>query len=167
MPVPAGPYDTDMSGTGDYSEIKNALAGAVRSAEIPGLSCYAYLPDNPELPCFFAGEVSIRANNAMGSLLSPGGWDLTTITCGIFVSTADDLDGQRKLDQLISRTGAYSIRQALYTYGRGSPGESALGGLCDDIVCDSIDGYGVISLGENRSYYGANVSVRLIGSGDN
>lgn len=149
----------------DYSLVKQALRDAVKQAEIPKLTCYAYLPDNPELPCFLASEVSVRPNNAMG-LLTPGGWDLATVTCTIFTSAADDLDGQRILDQLISRSGPYSVRQALYTFGRGAPGAAALGGLCDDIVVDSIDGYGVISLGDNRAYYGANLSVRLIGSGD-
>lgn len=148
----------------DYSLVKQALADAVTAAEIPKLTCYAYMPDNPELPCFFAAEVSIKPNSAFG--LTPGGYDTTTITCGIFVGMADDLDGQRKLDLLISRDGPYSVRNALYTHGRGAPGVAALGGLCDDLVIDSIDGYGVISLGENRNYYGANVSVRLIGSGD-
>jgi hypothetical protein len=148
----------------DYSLVKQALAAAVATAEIPKLTCYSYLPDNPELPCFFAGEVSVRPNNSFG--LTPGGYDLTTITCGIFVGHADDRDGQRRLDQLISRDGAYSIRAALYTHGRGSPGVAALGGLCDDLVIESIDGYGEISLGDNKNYYGANISVRLIGSGD-
>lgn len=148
----------------DYSLVKQALAAAVKAAAIPKLSAYSYLPDNPELPCFFAGEVQIKSNNAMG--LTPGGWDLTTITCGIFVAQGDDLDGQRMLDQLISRDGTYSIRQALYTYGRGAPGVAALGGLCDDLAIDGIDGYGVISLGDNKNFYGANLTVRLIGSGD-
>lgn len=148
----------------DYSLVKQALADAVTAAEIPKLSSYAYLPDNPELPCFFAGEVQVRPNNAFG-LISPGGWDLATITCGIFVSQGDDRDGQRRLDQLISRTGTYSIRQALYVHGRGAPGVAALGGLCDDLVIDGIEGYGVISLGDNKNFYGANISVRLIGTG--
>lgn len=149
----------------NYSEVKQALAAAVTAAEIPKLNAYAYLPDNPELPCFFAGEVQVRPNNAMG-LLTPGGWDLAVITCGIFVAQGDDRDGQRMLDLLISRTGDYSIRQALYTHGRGAPGVAALGGLCDDISLDGIDGYGVISLGDNKNFYGANLTVRLIGSGD-
>lgn len=148
----------------NYSDVKIALAAAVTAAAIPKLSAYSYLPDDPELPCFFAGEVQVKSNNAMG-LLSPGGWDLATITCGIFVSQADDLDGQRMLDLLISRSGPYSIRQALYDHGRGAPGQAALGGACDDIVCDGIDGYGVISLGDNKNFYGANLAVRLIGSG--
>lgn len=149
----------------DYSLVKAALRDAVKAASIPKLNCYQYLPDNPELPCFWAGEVQIKANNAMG-LLSPGGWDLATITCGVFVGTADDADAQRRLDQLISRTGTYSVRSALYTHGRGAPGVAALGGLCDDIVVDSVEGYGIISLGENRNYYGATMSVRLLGKGD-
>lgn len=149
----------------DYALVKAAIANSVKQAKIPQLTCYSYLPDNPELPCFWAGEVQIKPNNAMG-LLTPGGWDLTTVTCGIFVSQADDQDAQRKLDQLISRTGTYSVRQALYTYGRGAPGVSALGGLCDDLVVDGIEGYGLISLGENRNYYGVTIAVRLIGKGD-
>lgn len=148
----------------DYSLVKAALASAVAQAEIPKLATYSYLPDNPELPCFFAGEVSVKSNNSFG--LTPGGYDQATITCGIFVTMADDLDGQYMLDRLISRDGPYSIRSALYTHGRGAPGVAALGGLCDDLVIDSIDGYGVISLGDNKNYYGANISVRLIGTGD-
>lgn len=148
----------------DYSLVKQALRDAVTAAEIPNLASYAYLPDNPELPCFAATEVQIRSNNAFG--LTPGGYDLTTITCVIFVGAADDADGQRKLDQLISRDGQYSVRSALYTHGRGLPGQAALGGLCDDFAIDSIEGYGLITLGENRTYYGVTMTVRLIGTGD-
>lgn len=146
----------------DYSLVKKALADALKN-KVPGLTTYSYLPDNPELPCFFAGEIQVRPNNSFGP--TPGGFDITTITCGVFVSQADDLDGQRKLDQLLSRSGPNSIREAIYTYG-SPPGEHALGGLADDLVIDGIDGYGVISLGENRNYYGANITVRLIGKGD-
>jgi hypothetical protein len=147
----------------DYSLVKKAIADAVRQAEIPNLTCYPYLPDNPELPCFWAGEVQIRANNAFG--LRPGGFDITTITCGVFVGGADDKDAQRMLDRLISDTGDYSVREALYTHG-SPPGDHALGGLADDLAIDSVDGYGQISLGENRNYYGATIAVRLIGKGD-
>lgn len=147
----------------DYSLVKQALADAVTAYNIPNFDAYSYLPDNPHLPCFVAGEVDIQVNNSFGP--GPGGFDIATVTCSVFVTDADDLDGQRKLDQLISRTGAYSIRQALWA-ARGLPGQAALGGLCDDLSLDRIDGYGMIALGDNRNYYGANLHVRLIGSGD-
>lgn len=147
----------------DYSLVKQALADAVTAYEIPDFDAYPYLPDNPHLPCFVAGEVEILINNSFGP--GPGGYDQATITCSVFVSDADDLDGQRKLDQLISRTGVYSVRAALWA-ARGAPGQAALGGLCDDLSLDRIDGYGLVQLGDNRSYYGANLTVRLIGNGD-
>jgi hypothetical protein len=147
----------------DYSLVKQELANAIKVAEIPDLDSYSYLPDSPHLPCFIAGEVDIEVNNSFGP--GPGGFDIATVTCSVFVSDADDLDGQRKLDQLISRSGTYSVRQALWA-ARGEPGQAALNGACDDFSIDRISGYGLIQLGNNQSYYGANITVRLIGSGD-
>lgn len=144
----------------DYSLVKEALANAVKAANIPHLDSYSYLPDTPHLPCFFAGEVAIRVNN------SYGGYDEATITCSVFVSASDDRDGQRTLDRLISRTGPYSIRQALNDHGKGAPGQPALDGTCDDFSIDSIEGYGKIQVGDNQTFYGANITVRLIGSNE-
>jgi hypothetical protein len=141
----------------DYSLVKQELANAITVAEIPGLDAYSYLPSSPHLPCFFAGEVSVEVNNTFG------GSDIAVVTCSVFVSAADDLDGQRKLDQLISRSGPYSVRTALMA-ARGEPGEFALNGACDDLSIDRIDGYGLIQVGNNETFYGANITVRLIGS---
>lgn len=141
----------------DYSLVKQELAAAVAAANIPNLDAYSYLPSMPHLPCFVATEVSINPNTTFG------GCDTAEITCSIFVSGADDLDGQRLLDQLISRDGAYSIRAALLA-ARGAPGEAALNGAADDLSIERIDGYGLINAGDNNLYYGANITVRVIGS---
>jgi hypothetical protein len=143
----------------NYSTVKQRLAEAVAAAGIPKLDAYAYMPTSPHLPCFVAGEVSIEVNQTFR------GCDLAYVTCSIFVSAADDLDGQQMLDKLISRSGLYSVRAALME-ARGASGESALGGACDDFSIDRIDGYGLIQVGDNQTFYGANMTVRLIGSGD-
>lgn len=140
----------------DISLVKQELAAAVKAAGIPKLDAYSYLPTTPHLPCFFAGEVSIEVNNTFG------GSDVAIVTCTIFVSAADDLDGQRLLDQLISRDGPMSVRAALLD-ARGAPGELALNGAAADFSIDRIDGYGLIQVGNNDTFYGANLTVRVIG----
>jgi hypothetical protein len=70
----------------------------------------------------------------------------------VFVSDADDLDGQRKLDQLISRSGTYSVRQALWARAE-SPGQAALNGaLRRPGRSIGSSGYGLISLGDNQNF---------------
>ncbi len=138
----------------DIPAVKRALADAVRG--IPRFDAYGYVPDQPIVPCFYAGEVEIDPSQTFG------GSDRATITCRILTSGAEDEAGQRELDELLSRVGPRSVRAALES-ARGAPGELALGGLADDVTVDAIRGYRSIPVGE-ASYYGAEIVVIVLGS---
>lgn len=141
----------------DLSLVKAELAAAVAAAEIPNLDTYSFVPDRPSIPCFYAGEVAIEPNNTFG------GSDVAEVTCRVLVSHADDADGQLLLDKYLSRSGDHSIRAALFA-ARGEPGELALNGAADDVVVVRIDGYRVFADSENNAFYGADITVRVIGS---
>lgn len=141
--------------------VKAALRDAVIAAEISGLDSYAFAPDDPEVPCFYPAEVTINPNGSFGP--DDGGFDTADITCRVLASGADDADGQLWLDRLLSRTGAYSIRAALLA-ARGEPGELALSGTADDVWVARIDGYRMVPGPNETSWYGANLTVRVIGS---
>ncbi|WIM97838.1 hypothetical protein ACTOB_001392 [Actinoplanes oblitus] len=144
------------------AQVKAALRDAVAAAEIPGLQCTAYVPAEPHPPAFYPGEVVFAPNNSFGP--GPGGYDTVDITCRVLTSNAEDADGQALLDTLLSRSGPYSIRQALLA-ARGAPGQPALGGLADDLMIVRIDGYREIPGPNEASYYGAQITVRVVGSG--
>lgn len=141
----------------NLSTVKSELAAAVAAAGIPGLDTYAFVPDRPSIPCFYAGEVTIEPNNTFG------GSDVADVTCRVLVAHSDDLDGQLLLDKYLSRDGAYSIRAALFA-ARGEPGELALNGAADDLAVIRIDGYRTYADSENNAFYGADITVRVIGS---
>jgi len=144
-----------------YDLVKQALRDAVIAAEIPKLDAYAFAKDEPHVPCFYPAEVVIDPNGSFGP--TDGGFDTADITCRLLVSAADDADGQQLLDRLISRTGTYSVRAALLA-ARGAPGVAAIPGQADDLWVTRIDGYRMVPGPNETSWYGANLTVRVIGS---
>lgn len=141
-----------------YSTVKQELANAVRAAGIPKLNCYGYSPAAPTVPAFTVGAVTIEPNNTFG------GSDVAEFTCTVVVSSAEDKDSQALLDDLLSRDGAKSIRAALMA-ARGEPGEYALNGAADDLSIVRIDGYRSLTWSDEAStYFGADITVRVIGS---
>ncbi len=140
--------------------VKEALRAAVDLAAIPGLQAYAYVPAEPHAPCFYPGEAVINPNGAFGP--TDGGYDTADITCRLLVSAAEDADGQLLLDKLLSRTGDYSVRAAIHA-ARGEPGETALSGTADDVWVTRIDGYRMVPGPNETPWYGANLTVRVLG----
>lgn len=143
---------------GEVGAIKDAMRQAFLDADIPELDVYRFLPATIHLPCLIIGEVQITPNGTFGGP-NASGMETMVMSLTVFTSTADDEDGQRRLDELISRDGP--IRSALWAM-RGEPGEAALGGAADDLTLFDISGYGMISLAGNDSLYGATLSVRVI-----
>lgn len=136
--------------------VKRELANAVDG--IAGLNCYGFSPAAPSIPAFTVGEVTIDPNQTFG------GSDLNEFKCTVLASAADDADGQALLDSYLSRAGASSIRAALLA-ARGVPGALALNGAADDLMVVRIDGYRLITYGgDGSTYYGADITVRVIGS---
>jgi hypothetical protein len=142
----------------NYSLVKRELAAAVKAAGIARLNCYGFSPAAPTIPAFTVGPVTIEPN------VTFGGSDTAEFTCTVLVSQADDKDGQTLLDDLLSRDGEKSIRAALIA-ARGEPGDFALNGAADDLSIVRIDGYRLINWGgEEATYFGADITVRVIGS---
>ncbi len=140
----------------NISTVRERLAEA--AASIEGLTCTGYVPDAVTEPHWYAGEVEIDVNNAMGR----GGYDDARVTMRLLVSRGDDKAGQALLDEYLSRTGPKSIRLALNA-ARGAPGEYALGGACDDFSIERIQAYRLYLVGEVQ-FYGAEVIVHVVGS---
>ena len=139
------------------SRVRRELALAVKAAGIERLTCYGYMPSAPVVPAFMVGAVQIEPNNTFG------GSDIAEITCTVLTSNSDDKDGQALLDDLLSRDGDRSIRAALMAV-RGAPGEYALNGAADDLSIVRIDAYRHIDWDATSTYFGADITVRVIGS---
>jgi hypothetical protein len=144
-----------------YDLVKEALRDVVLDAAIPELDAYSFAPDEPCVPCFYLAEVVIDPNGSFGP--DDGGFDKADITGRILASANDDADGQRRLDRLLSRSGTYSIRAALLA-GRGVPGVAAIPGQADDFWVTRVDGYRMVPGPNETRWYGANLTIRVIGS---
>lgn len=142
-------------------DVKKALSDAVKIAEIPDLDCFPFVPNEPPIPCFYVGEVTLDPNQTFGP--GPGGHDEAEVMCTVAASASDEADGQGRLDDYLSRSGPFSVRAALNT-ARGLPGQLALSGTCDDFVITKIDGYRMITTPNQATFYGARITVRVIGS---
>lgn len=143
---------------GEVYAIKSAMVEDFRAAMPKGVDVYNGMPNSMDLPAIIVGEVQITPSRTMGNPAGPGMEEMV-VTVTIFSSTTDDESGQRILDALISRNG--KVRKALWDM-RGAPGVAALGGAADDLYLFDISGYGMISIGDNGTLYGANLSVRVI-----
>jgi hypothetical protein len=138
--------------------VKAWLRDAVKTVmESLGIQAYAYVPNEPHAPCFYPAEAIIVPQTTM-----VGSADVD-LTCRILTSAAEDADGQLLLDELISMSGDYSIWAALEA-ARGAPGALALDGACDDIYVRRFDGYRMVPGPNETSFYGANLTVRILGS---
>jgi hypothetical protein len=146
------------SNPGEVTAVKAAMVRAFRTALPKSIDVYYGVPGSMELPCLTVGEVQITPNGTMGNADAPG-METMVVTVSVFTSNADDEDGQRLLDALLSRRGP--VRRAVWAM-RGDPGESALDGAADDLSLFDISGYGMISVGDSGSMYGANLSIRVI-----
>ncbi len=144
--------------SGEVAAVKTAMVRAFRVALPKGVDVYYGVPGSMELPCLIVGEVQITPNGTMGNA-DASGMETMTVTVSVFTSNADDEDGQRLLDALLSRRGP--VRAALWSM-RGGAGELALDGAADDLSLFDISGYGMMSVGDSGSMYGANLSVRVI-----
>jgi hypothetical protein len=136
--------------------VRRALADAIRG--IDGLDVFHYTPGSVVVPCAYLADVEIEPNFTMG------GADDHTFTIRVLTSAADDESGQDLLDELLSRDGSVSIRAALET-ARGASGQYALDGAADDLNVTRIGAYRQYVEG-GGTYFGGEITVRVIGSGN-
>jgi len=147
-----------LGGPGEVAAIKDAMVSAFKAAMPKGVETYYGVPNSMHLPCVCVGEVTITPSRTMGNQQGPGMEEMVVLI-SVFSSTAEDESGQRVLDALLARKG--KVRQAIWDM-RGEPGQAALGGAADDLYLFDISGYGMITVGDNGTLYGANLSVRVI-----
>lgn len=144
------------------SGIREAIADAARVVVLPNgiskLTCLGFTPDSVVTPVFFVGEVDITFDKTHGR-----GTDELMVTCRVLASRADDRSGQRILDALLSGAGQASLKVAIEA-ARGAPGQLALGGLADDLHLERVQGYRWYEHA-GYSYVGAELSIKVIGSG--
>jgi hypothetical protein len=143
---------------GEVGAIKRAMVSAFKAAMPKGIDVYYGVPDSMHLPAICVGEVQITPARTMGNAAGPGMEEMV-VTVSVFSSTVEDESGQQLLDALLSRNG--KVRKAIWDM-RGEPGQEALEGAADDLHLFDISGYGMISIGDNGTLYGANLSVRVI-----
>jgi hypothetical protein len=122
---------------------------AANAAAIPGLTTYGFCPASVEVPCLYAGEVTIDYDTTFG------GDSQLEVACYLLVSMADDEDGQAALDAYLSTSGPRSVKAAI----EAVPG---LGGACDDLQVRRAEAYRMYRVGDT-DYYGAKLPVRVIG----
>jgi hypothetical protein len=122
---------------------------ADNAAAVQGLTTYGFCPSAVEVPCLYAGEVTIDYDQTFGGDLD------VDATCYLLTSAADDEAGQALLDELLSVAGPRSVPVALLS-------DPTLGGACDDIHVRRAQGYRMYRVGET-DYYGAALMVRVIG----
>jgi hypothetical protein len=143
---------------GEVGAIKKAMVSAFKAWMPKGIDVYYGVPDSMHLPAICVGEVQITPSRTMGNAAGPGMEEMV-VTISVFSSTVEDESGQKLLDALLSRNG--KVRKAIWDM-RGEPGVEALDGAADDLYLFDISGYGMISVGDNGTLYGANLSVRVI-----
>lgn len=144
----------------DIYNLRAQLATAASAVTLPvgSLTCTGYMPDGVNLPCFFIADYTIDFDKAMRR-----GLDAITFTGRVLVSRADDLAGQELLDNLLSGSGAASLKSAIEA-ARGAPGSPALGGYAHDLRVTRCQG---LRLYEHNGaqYLGAEISIDVIGDG--
>ncbi len=146
-----------LGGPGELAAVKDAVVSAFQTAMPKGVEVYYGVPTSMHFPCLCVGEVEISGPQTMGG--DTQGMERFVLTISVFVSAAEDVDAQRVLDAMLARGG--KIRTALWEM-RGEPGQEALGGAADDISFTGVSGYGLISIGDNGSAYGATISTLVI-----
>ena len=142
---------------GEVCAVKDAMVAGFRAVLPKAVDVYYGVLSDMEYPCVCVGEVQITPNGTFGGANS--GMETMVVTISVFTSASEERDAQRLLDALLGRKGP--IRSALWAM-RGAPGQAALSGAADDLVLFDISGYGQISIGDDGSAYGANLSVRVI-----
>lgn len=142
----------------DPSAIRNALAVAVNAGVVldgAPLAALGRLPDSIDPPVYISGEVQVLYDQ-----VAEGGYDEIVVTGHLYTSTADDATGQRRLDQLLARTGPTSVKAAIEA-------DLTLGGLATTVLVELANGYrkyriGALEQPEVR-YYGARLNIRVWG----
>lgn len=133
-------------------------AGATATDGFREITALDYVPESIEPPVLFVADVNIDFDKTMNR-----GLDEVLVTLRFLCSRTDDREGQHQLAAFLSGSGSASLKAALES-ARGAPGVPALGGACDGFHVQKVAGYRWYVVGA-ATYVGADITVRIIGSG--
>jgi hypothetical protein len=134
--------------------ISTAITTAALSVAGQQVTSTAFAPDAITVPHFFTAEFIGNYDKSFNRLTE------LTLTCRLMLARADDSSGQKGA-RVLASTGAGTIVSAFQGM-RGAPGQSALGGACDDLHLVRVQGPRLYQIGEGQ-YYGLEFSVFVMG----
>jgi hypothetical protein len=142
----------------DIDAVCAAIAAAITTAALEvndqRVTATKFAPDMPTLPHFFTAEFTGNYDRTMGALTE------LTLICRLAYSSADDQSGQQQ-GKLLASTGTGTLHEA-FRGMRGTPGQSALSGACDDLHLQRVQGPRLFDIGE-VAYYGLEFTVFVMG----
>lgn len=138
----------------DLALLRERIGTAPATVVTPlGLTCLGYTPNLVQPPSFYPGEIEFdrtaRGHRTFGAQRS---YMVTATAC---TSLADDKSGQEMLDKLLSEGGTYDLIGAIEA-------DKTLGGVCDDLNVEQVDGYRIYTFG-NQYFYGARMRILVLG----
>lgn len=129
------------------ADIRQAVADALA---LPGFQVSAYLLSNPTPPAIHVFPDTIEYDASMGR-----GIDTYTLTVQGYVGFATDIGAQKRLDELLAKTGSTSVKALIET-------DRTLGGVVQDCRVERVTGYRLYSAtGDNRMVLGAEWTVNV------
>lgn len=140
----------------DLSALRYRIGNAPAAIELPKvgkLACFGYTPDKIEPPAFYPGEIEMQ--RTAGGQRTFGNTRGYYVTATVLTSHGDDKGGQGALDLLLSEGGSYDLIGAIEA-------DKTLGGLCNDLNVESVDGYRLYTVGTDV-FYGARLRIFVIG----
>ena len=136
-----------------------AIATAINTAALnvngAQLTATAFAPDAPTTPHFYTAEFTGNYDKTFTNTLTE-----LVLTCRLMLSRADDKTGQQQAKALAS-TGTGTLHQAFRDM-RGTPGQQALSGACDDLHLQRVQGPRLYEIGQ-ASFYGLEFTVFVMG----
>lgn len=141
----------------DLALLRTRIGNAPKVAGVSlpgrGLTCLGYTPDRVEPPTFYPGEITMdRTASGQRTFGNLRGY---RVTATVLTSSAEDKSGQEALDLLLSEGGDYDLIGAIEA-------DKTLGGLCNDLIVESVDGYRLYTVGQ-YVYYGARFTILVLG----
>lgn len=129
-----------------------AAAAAATSEPALTMTTYDWVPSDVEAPCIYPADWGIDWDRTMGR-----GTDEYEVTLHLLCARIDDREGQRMLAGYMKGAGPSSVKAAIEA-------DRTLGGAVDTLRVARSVGPRKYDIGE-ASYAGADITVRLFGSG--
>ena len=139
----------------DLDDVVQALAARIRTgmgSDVLAGRTYAFAPDSLNPPCAI---VLPAPEDFLDFDVTFDGRDDFQLVVKLLMGAQDDRTGQAALLGYLSRSGATSVRTAIY-------GEATLGGVVSDCKVVGARGYGDVEWAA-QIFYGAELVVQVYG----